>query len=152
MSEPIKIYTCRLQLESEQGPHFLDLTEALALQLGRCNLREGRALVFSRHTTASLVIQENEPLLLEDMKKKLLQIASPEEKFLHDDFSIRTENLVETQDANGHAHCQSLFLRQSVQIPILEGKLALGRWQRVFFLELDCARAREVLVQFWGVG
>ncbi len=151
MTGQLSIYASRLAIQSQQGPDFIDLTDFLEKQLRQCNIGEGHVLVFSRHTTACVVIQENEPLLLEDLRRKLHEIASPEEKFLHDDFGIRTENLGDTEDVNGYAHCQGLFLSQSVQVPIHDGKLALGRWQRVFFVELDCPRGREVIAQFVGV-
>ncbi|MBN9416124.1 MAG: YjbQ family protein [Candidatus Eremiobacteraeota bacterium] len=147
----LQVYRSRIAVQSQQGPEFIDLTDVVLRQLERCPIREGYALVFSRHTTAGVVIQENEPLLLQDMARKLNQIAPPEESYAHDDFSIRTENLIEEMEANGHAHCQGLFIGQSVHAPIEGGKLAIGRWQRIFLLELDSPRAREVIVQFVGI-
>lgn len=147
----LQVYRSRIAVQSQQGPEFIDLTEVVARQLEHCPVREGYALIFSRHTTAGVVIQENEPLLLQDMARKLNQIASPEEHYDHDDFSIRTENLIEEMEANGHAHCQGLLIGQSVHVPIQDGRLQIGRWQRIFLLELDSPRAREVVVQFVGV-
>lgn len=147
----MQVFRSRIAVQSQQGPEFIDLTEVVLRQLERCPVKEGYALIFSRHTTAGVVIQENEPLLLQDMAVKLNQIASPAEHYDHDDFSIRTENLVEEMEANGHAHCQGLFIGQSVHVPIQRGQLQIGRWQRIFLLELDSPRAREVVVQFVGV-
>lgn len=147
----MQIYRSRIAVQSQQGPEFIDLTDVVLRQLEQCPVRNGYALVFSRHTTAGVVIQENEPLLLQDMARKLSQVASPDEAYAHDDFSIRTENLIEEMEANGHAHCQGLFIGQSVHIPIHLGSLQIGRWQRIFLLELDSPRAREVIVQFVGV-
>ena len=147
----MQIYRSRIAVQSQQGPEFIDLTDVVQRQLEKCPVREGYVLVFSRHTTASVVIQENEPLLLQDMASKLKEIASPDEAYAHDDFSIRTENLIEEMEANGHSHCQGLFIGQSVHVPIHEGKMQIGRWQRIFLLELDSPRAREVVVQFMGI-
>lgn len=147
----MQVYGSRIAVQSQVGPEFIDLTEVVARQLERCPVREGYVMVFSRHTTAGVVIQENEPLLLQDMALKLSKMASPDEAYAHDDFSIRTENLIEEMEANGHAHCQGLFLGQSVHVPITDGKMQIGRWQRIFLLELDSPRAREVLVQFVGI-
>jgi thiamine phosphate synthase YjbQ (UPF0047 family) len=52
--------------------------------------------------------------------------------------------------ANGHAHCKSLYLRTSETVNLLDGVLQLGRWQRIFFLELDRARDRSLSVQILG--
>jgi len=147
----MQVYRSRIAVQSQQGPEFIDLTDVVARQLERCPVREGYVLVFSRHTTAGVVIQENEPLLLQDMARKLNQLAPPDEAYAHDDFSIRTENLIEEMEANGHSHCQGLFIGQSVHVPIHEGRLQVGRWQRIFLLELDSPRAREVVVQFVGI-
>lgn len=147
----MQVYRSRIAVQSQVGPEFIDLTDVVSRQLERCPVREGYVLVFSRHTTAGVVIQENEPLLLQDMARKLAQIASPDEAYAHDDFSIRTENLIEEMEANGHAHCQGLFIGQSVHVPVHEGQLQIGRWQRIFLLELDSPRAREVVVQFVGI-
>ncbi|MBS2035304.1 YjbQ family protein [bacterium] len=147
----LQVYRSRIAVQSQQGPEFIDLTEVVARQLERCPVRQGYVLVFSRHTTAGVVIQENEPLLLQDMARKLNELASPTEHYDHDDFSIRTENLIEEMEANGHAHCQGLFIGQSVNVPIQDGQLQIGRWQRIFLLELDSPRAREVVVQVVGV-
>ena len=147
----MQVYRSRIAVQSQNAPEFVDLTDVVHRQLEKCPVREGYVLVFSRHTTAGVVIQENEPLLLQDMARKLKEIASPDEAYAHDDFSIRTENLIEEMDANGHSHCQGLFLGQSVHVPIHEGKMQIGRWQRIFLLELDSPRAREVVVQFMGI-
>lgn len=147
----MQVYRSRIAVQSQKGPEFVDLTDVVQRQLEKCPVREGYVLVFSRHTTAGVVIQENEPLLLQDMARKLNEIASPDEAYAHDDFSIRTENLIEEMEANGHSHCQGLFIGQSVHVPIHDGQLQIGRWQRIFLLELDSPRAREVVVQFMGI-
>ena len=55
------------------------------------------------------------------------------------------------EPANGHAHCQHLFLGASVTVPIHDGQMILGSWQSIFFVELDHARPRSVLVQAMGL-
>ena len=57
----------------------------------------------------------------------------------------------EDECANGHAHCQHLFLSTSETVPIIDGQLALGRWQRLFLIELDRPRDRKVMVNVVGV-
>ena len=152
MSEAaFRVLDSRLSVDSHQGPHFVDLTDVIESQLDQTGLREGSLLVFSKHTTAGVVIQENEPLLLLDMQKKLESLAPPHEKYLHDDYSQRTENLGDPSEVNGHSHCQSLFVGQGVQIPIHQFRLQLGRWQRIFLLEMDRPRRREVQLQWIGI-
>ena len=112
-------------------------------------------VVFSKHTTAAVVIQENEPLLLEDFKGLLEKIASSDASYQHNDFDVRTVHMHEDECPNGHSHCQHLVLGSSETIPLVEGKMTLGEWQRVFMVELDGEKAeqvgyREVIIQILG--
>ena len=111
--------------------------------------------MFSKHTTAAVVIQENEPLLLEDFKNLLEKIAPSEAKYRHNDFDVRTVHMHEDECPNGHSHCQHLVLGASETVPLVQGKMTLGEWQRVFMVELDGEKAeqvgcREVIVQILG--
>ncbi len=85
-----------------------------------------------------------------DMKRILERVAPEQEEYLHNDFSIRTVNLQPEEDKNGHSHCKALFLRTSETIHIAEGQLMLGRWQRIFLLELDRAKGRTISVTVLG--
>jgi secondary thiamine-phosphate synthase enzyme len=80
----------------------------------------------------------------------LERIAPREGDYKHNDFVIRTANMTEDECPNGHAHCQHLLLGTSETIPIAEGELLLGQWQRIFLIELDRPREREVIVQVQG--
>ncbi len=139
-----------ITLTSERAPQFIDITDDIQRLVAEAGIREGVVTVFSRHTTASIRINENEPLLLQDMEEFLKRLAPRDVYYRHNDFSIRTENMTEDECPNGHAHCQHLLLGSSECIPVVDGKLTLGRWQRVFFVELDRPREREVLVHLQG--
>jgi secondary thiamine-phosphate synthase enzyme len=115
-----------------------------------CGVREGIALVFSCHTTAAIRINENEPLLLRDMEEFLKRLAPRELYYRHNDFEIRTHNMTPEECPNAHAHLQHLLLGTSEAVPIQGGNLVLGRWQRIFLVELDRPRERKVLVQVVG--
>tara|TARA_B100001750_G_C15498638_1_gene595779 strand:+ start:574 stop:900 length:327 start_codon:yes stop_codon:yes gene_type:complete len=107
-------------------------------------------VVYSKHTTAAIKINEDEPLLIKDMEVFLENLASPDNHYQHNDFSIRTVNMTENEGPNGHAHCQNLLLGTSESIPIIDSELQLGQWQSIFFVELDTSRARQVLIQVVG--
>ncbi|MGQ9477369.1 MAG: secondary thiamine-phosphate synthase enzyme YjbQ [Candidatus Bipolaricaulia bacterium] len=139
-----------ITIETEQAPQFIDITEEVERAVADSGVTEGFALIYSRHTTAAIRINEAEPLLLRDMAEFLERVAPRECAYRHNDFSIRTANMTEDECPNGHAHCQHLLLGASEAIPILNGRLQLGRWQRVFLIELDRPRTREVLVQILG--
>ena len=108
--------------------------------------------MFSKHTTAAITIQENEPLLHIDMCSTLERFAPSRAHYRHNDFSVRTVHMHEDECPNGHSHCQHLVLGTSETIPVIDGDLALGEFQRVFVVELDPERvSRQVLVQTMGV-
>lgn len=146
----ISAYARLITVETEKAPQFIDLTEEVERAVAEAGVTEGLALIYSRHTTAAIRINENEPLLLHDMAEFLERVAPRECAYKHNDFSIRTANMTEDECPNGHAHCQHLLLGASEAVPILGGRLQLGRWQRIFLVELDRPRTREVLVQILG--
>ena len=110
----------------------------------------GHVSIYSSHTTAAIRINENEPLLLRDMARTLRQIAPSDAYYEHNDFGRRTVNMTAEECANGHAHCQHLFLASSETVPVIDGRPALGTYQRVFLIELDHPRVRQVLVTVVG--
>ncbi len=137
-------------LHTEYGPQFIDLTDRVNEIVAQSGMSYGMVNIQTRHTTTAIVINENEPLLLEDMKLMLDRLAPASMDYQHNNFAIRTVNMVPGEVANGHAHCQALHLRASETVNLLDGRLQLGRWQRIFLLELDHARERTVSVLLLG--
>ena len=129
---------------------FLDVTDQVAAVVGRSRISQGWVSAFSKHTTAAVVLQENEPLLLQDMSGMLERLSSAAGVYQHNDLARRTGEMDPDECANGHAHCQHLLLSSSQDIPVAEGRLDLGRWQRIFLLELDRGRDRHLVVQVFG--
>ena len=149
------INTCvfTLNVESTTEPEFIDITDEVAQYVKESGIRNGFALIFSRHTTAAITIQENEPLLLQDLSRLLERFSPREDAYHHNDFSVRTVHMHEDECPNGHSHCRHLVLGTSETIPVIDGTMALGQWQRIFMVELDkeSAKRREVIVQIMGV-
>lgn len=145
------IFVSTLTFDSGTAPQFIDLTDLIQEQLDLCGVQEGNVFVYSRHTTAGIVIQENEPLLIKDMSRHLGRLSPITDDYHHNNFDVRTVNMCEDECANGHAHCQHLMVGCSEHLPILGGKLSLGQWQRIFLLEMDRPRTRQVTLQFFGI-
>jgi secondary thiamine-phosphate synthase enzyme len=97
------------------------------------------------------MVNEHEPGLLDDLARLLDRLAPREAHYAHDDLGVRTVNLVPGERINGHAHCQALLLRASESLTVAHGALCLGRWQRLFLVELDGPQTREVSVVTMGV-
>jgi secondary thiamine-phosphate synthase enzyme len=151
----MKTSTHTLKVRSSESPDFIDITTDVESCIRSSGVTTGMVLVFSKHTTAAVIIQESEPLLLEDFKVLLENVASSKERYRHNDFDVRTVHMHENECPNGHSHCQHLILGSSETIPLVDGKMPLGEWQRVFMVELDGQKAgqvdfREIIVQILG--
>ncbi|MBI3970587.1 MAG: YjbQ family protein [Chloroflexi bacterium] len=142
--------TRTVSIQTTRHLEFVDITDEVVCCLVDSGIRDGFAVVFSRHTTAGIRINEHEPLLLEDMARLLEQMVPEDAGYRHDDFAVRTVNLTENERVNGHSHCRSLLLGASETVPVLGGRLLLGRWQRIFLVELDGPSERELIVQLVG--
>jgi secondary thiamine-phosphate synthase enzyme len=95
--------------------------------------------VFSRHSTSGVVINENEKGLVEDFKDALESLVPQDKQYRHN----RIDN-------NADAHIRSFIMGSSETLPVENGKLSLGTWQSVFFVELDGPRSRKVTLTFIG--
>jgi secondary thiamine-phosphate synthase enzyme len=147
-----RVFCDSLEYETAAAPEFIDITDDVRDVVEASAVQFGQVTVFSQHTTAAIKINENEPLLLRDLARLLRDAAPPNAYYEHNDFSVRTVNMNEDECANGHAHCQHLFLSASETIPVIDGRMAMGTWQRIFLVELDHPRLRRVLVNVLGAG
>jgi secondary thiamine-phosphate synthase enzyme len=95
---------------------------------------EGVATVFVEHTTAGVVLNEAESRLLQDIEEFVSGLA-PDTGWRHDEI-----------DDNADSHLRALLLGESVQIPVVDGRLQTGTWQSVLFVECDGPRTRTVSV------
>ena len=147
---PLRVARSILRYETIHPLQFIDITEDVERVVAKSGISEGSVTVFSKHTTAAIKINEHEPELLKDMGQVLASFASDSRSYFHNDFTVRWVNMVEDECPNGHAHCQHLLLGTSETIPLMNGKLMFGRWQRIFLIELDHARNRDVVVSVMG--
>jgi len=134
-----------ISVATREEMEFIDLTPALVALVESLGVRDGVVTVQTRHTTTGVMINEHEPLLLNDLKSMFERLV-PAGPYEHDDFGRRTVNLTTDERINGHAHCRAALLRTSESVPIVDGALTLGRWQRVFLVEFDGPRRREISV------
>jgi secondary thiamine-phosphate synthase enzyme len=142
----------RLAFETHEPIQFVDITDAIVATVRASGVSDGIVSIVSRHTTAAVRIQEAEPLLLEDLREFLRRLAPSGAHYQHNDFRIRTHHMHDDESPNGHSHCLQFLLGSSESIPVMDGELQLGTWQRIFLVELDGPRPkREVLVQTIGI-
>ncbi len=138
------------RVKTNCAPEFIDITQWVAECVSESMISNGFAVVYSKHTTAAVKINENEPLLLDDMAGFLEKIFPRHHNYQHNNFEIRTVNMTEDESPNGHAHLQHLLLGTSETVPVIDGAMQFGTYQSIFFIELDHPRPREVMVQIVG--
>src|SRR5262245_57963932 len=130
----LSIHHDQLSLHTESCLQFVDLTDQVQDCIERHGISDGMVVVQTLHTTSAIVVNEHEPQLLDDMRRLLERLAPRTADYRHDDFGARA-NLEPDERRNGHSHCKALFLKASETLVIRGGRLLLGRWQRLFFLE-----------------
>ena len=138
------------KVTTKSAPEFIDITNWVSECVAESNISNGFAGVFSKHTTAAVKINENEPLLLNDMAAFQEKIFPRKHDYQHNNFEIRTVNMNDDESPNGHAHLQHLLLGTSETVPVINGEIQFGTYQSVFFIELDHPRPREVMVHVVG--
>lgn len=155
METLLRATTCyhgRIRVATESAMEFIDLTDRIEALAAEAGIHAGLVNVQSLHTTTAIIVNEHEPLLLLDFAALLELLAPRHVPYRHDDLNARTVNLTPGERQNGHAHCHALLLGFSASLNLAEGRLQLGRWQRVFLVELDGPRDREVSILMLGEG
>ncbi|MBD2499367.1 secondary thiamine-phosphate synthase enzyme YjbQ [Anabaena azotica] len=137
-----------IEIPTETGINIYNITPQIKDFLASTQIKNGQVLVFSRHTTTALVINEDEARLLEDIKVFLRKVAPETDSYLHNDLHLRV--VPEDEPMNAHSHLMAMMLTTSEIIPVVEGQLGLGTWQSVLFFDLDGPRKRTVFLQVTG--
>lgn len=135
--------------ESKSQIEFIDITHDVQEIIDGSGIREGQVLVFSPHSTASIAINEDESLLLQDFQRLLYRLVPIEERYSHDLFELKRANRSDGR-SNGHSHCKNFLLGASETIPIENGKMLIGEHQNIFFVEMDGPRKRDIVIQVIG--
>jgi len=135
------IATARLSVETS-GEGFFEITTDVARFIGQIGARDGAVLIYLKHTSASLTIQENaDPDVRTDLVMALRRVAPADAGWVHE---------VEGPD-DMPAHVKSMLNGVSLQVPVSAGELALGTWQGIYLAEhRTTPHRREVVLQFSG--
>jgi len=137
------VYTVSLTISMEGGTQIDNITTAVAEALAGSTLKAGIVTVFVKHTTASVMIIEDEPGIRADTKTFWNRLVPPDPRWQH--------NTVNPGEDNGHSHLRGQLQGPSVTIPFTAGALLLGTWQQIVLVDFDTrARTRELVVQVLG--
>jgi thiamine phosphate synthase YjbQ (UPF0047 family) len=143
----------RIDLQINTHKLFTDITSRIHdFLVGYSS--DGLLNIYSKHTTCGLFLGENEPYHLADIRflldslvpySKTPEGAQRNIKYLHDLISLR-ENVGPEEPLNGHSHLRRLFFDSQLTLPVFDGRVELGDWSSIFFVELDPGRARTIIV------
>ena len=141
------------EFEAKTGGRFdiIDVTDEVSEVVHQSGVNDGTVLVFSPHTTCSVLLGSPGPTLVSSLERAMAEIAPEDDYYAHDDFEIRTENLQENEPANAPSHVFHIVAGSvSQSIPVEAGKVLLGNGQRILFIELDGSRLRRYCIQVVG--
>jgi secondary thiamine-phosphate synthase enzyme len=161
------VYHECFKIQSDRRPTFHDVTAEVEAVLEKSNIKNGILLVFSQHTTCSVLIQEasddvnywGTELLMQDLVNVLASIiptCATEGQYLHPgpkhiEAAARRGELP-SWSLNTDAHLRSVIMGRSQSIPIVDGVMLLGEFGRIYFVDFDQVRARERIVRVQIVG
>lgn len=136
----MKSYTEYLWFNTENRRELKHITPTISEILSKSGVKEGFILVSAMHITASVFVNDNEPGLFEDIWEWLEQLAPYRSDYKHH----------RTGEDNGDAHLKNLIMHHQVIVPVTDGELDLGPWQRIFYAEFDGQRKKRVVVKVMG--
>lgn len=128
-----------LNKRSNKRVEIIDVTQDINDILTKSKIKDGLINIFAKHSTAGIVINENESGLVKDFQNTIESLIPENNNYLHD----RIDN-------NADSHIRSFFIGSSETIPVEKGHLSLGTWQSIFFVELDGPRNRKFVITVMG--
>ena len=136
----MKIYNEQIALQSQKRREVFNITTQVKAATEKSGLRDGILLVSSLHSNTAVIVNEDEPCLLDDLFEWLAEVSPLRDNYRHQG---RFESAA-------HVHFQNLLLSHQAIVSFTEGRLDLGAKQAVFFVELDGLRPRRIVVKIIG--
>jgi secondary thiamine-phosphate synthase enzyme len=136
----MKIYNEQITLQSQKPREIFNITTQVKAAMEKSGFRDGIVLVSSLHSNSAVIVNDDEPGFLQDLDKWLGDLAP-----MRDDYNHQGRF-----ESSAAIHLQSLLLHHQVVVSFTEGRLDLGPWQFVQFVELDGLRPKRILVKVMG--
>lgn len=138
----MKVHSGTLELNTQGHADMMDLTPHVERVVDESQISQGLVTIFTPSSTSSVTTIEYESGALEDLRKALDEIAPVDREYRHN---------LRWGDGNGHAHLRSALMKTSFSVPIVNGRMTLGTWQQILFIDFDVRpRTRSLLVQILG--
>ena len=136
----MKFLTEYMTFNTKKRREFINITRDIDKTLQKSGIKEGMILVSAMHITSGVFVNDAEPGLHRDIEEWLLKLI-PEG---HDYYHHRTG------EVNGDAHLRNLLIGHQITIPVTDGKVDLGPWQKVFYAEFDGQRSKRLVIKVMG--
>jgi secondary thiamine-phosphate synthase enzyme len=136
----MKAYTEYLTFNTQRRREIIRITDRVEEAVRKSKVKEGLCLVSAMHLTASVIVQDDEEGLHEDIWEWLEKLAPFRPDYKHH----------RTGEDNGDAHLKNLLVHFQFVLPITDGQLDLGPWQEIFYAEFDGQRPKRVIIKIIG--
>jgi len=136
------VITKRIKFSTKGDTDIINITTETASAVLSSGLKNGSVTIFVPGSTGGITTVEYEPGLVQDLRAFFEKIAPESGEYQHN---------IRLQDGNGCAHIRASFLGPGISVPFVNGKLQLGRWQQIIFIDFDNRpREREIIIQVMG--
>ena len=136
----MRIHSDYMTVQTKEKREFLNITPSIKAAVEKSGIRDGIILISSLHSNSALIVNDEEPGLLQDITEWANRMAPFGPDYHHS----------ERSESNAGAHLQSLLLHHQAMVSLADGKLELGPWQNVIFAELDGQRPKRILIKILG--
>jgi len=136
----MKVFADFVEVRSGKRGEYIDITTEIEKLVDKSEVRNGVVIIHELHTTAALTIQENDTSVHEDTKEIMDKLVPLDREYRHS----------YEGNENAAAHIKNQILGSNLAIPVIDGKIALGTWQRIFLVELFEGRKRRIAVCVMG--
>jgi secondary thiamine-phosphate synthase enzyme len=136
----MKTLTEYIKVHTKTRRAYIHLTPQVEALVKKSGIQEGMALISAMHITAGVYVNDNESGLIEDIDQWLETLAPANPDYKHH----------QTGEDNGDSHLKALLIHHQVIVPVTNGKLDLGTWQRIFYAEFDGQRDKRIIVKIMG--
>jgi secondary thiamine-phosphate synthase enzyme len=137
----MKAHTEYLTFATRKRKEMVHITDQVEAIVRRSGIRDGLCFVSPMHITAAIYVNDHESGLIEDISTWLEKLAPENHAYKHHN----------TGEDNADAHLKALLLHHETTLPVTDGRLDLGTWQRIFYAEFDGQRSKRVIVKVLGI-
>jgi len=138
----MEIFWDEIPVFTKEYLKVVDITNKVQEIVDNRKVKEGSVLIYNPHVTCAITINEPDPELWDDLLEAYQRLVP-----LKADYKHNAKYRGIPREENAHAHILNTFIGQSVRIPVREGRLLLGTWQAILYIELDGGKQRNLIVQ-----